>query len=170
MPSLYYLDTSALLPRLLRRAPGHAWVESICSSSSQNVITLAEVTEAEIAAALNQLTRGGVLRKKLCDEALTLFWSQVDGGEYNMISVVTSVVRRAADLCGVHALKGYDAIQLACALTARDIVRLSDAASVAKGGVALGDPIFVTEDNRLHDAALSEGFVVDTPLSHLSGT
>ena len=29
MPTLYFLDTSALLPRLLRRAPGHAWVERI---------------------------------------------------------------------------------------------------------------------------------------------
>ncbi len=55
------------------------------------------------------------------------------------------------------------------ALIARDIARLSDAASVAKGGTAVGDPIFVTEDNRPRDAALAEGFVVDTPLNHLDG-
>jgi predicted nucleic acid-binding protein len=169
MPALYFLDTSALLPRLLKRAPGHAWVENLCASANQNTITLAEVTEAEIAASLNQLVRGGTLRKRTCENALALFWSQVDGGHYNIIPVVSPIVRRAADLCSVRALKGYDAIQLACALTARDIARLSDAARVARGEAALGDPIFLTEDKRLNEAALTEGFTVDSPLNHLSG-
>ena len=170
MPALYFLYTSALLPRRLRRAPGHDWVESISRPASQNTITLAEITEAETAAALNQLVRGGSLRKKVCDEALTLFWSQVDGGEYNIIPVVSPIVRRAADLCSVRALKGYDAIQLACALTARDIARLSDAGRQARGATALGDPIFLTQDKRLSEAAIAEGFTVDSPLNHLSGS
>ncbi|WIG60447.1 MAG: hypothetical protein OJF49_003195 [Ktedonobacterales bacterium] len=170
MPALYFLDTSALLPRLLRRAPGHVWVERVCTPGSRNTIALAEVTEAEIAASLNQLVRGGILRKKLCENVLVLLWSQVDGGEYNIIPVVSSIVRRAADLCSIHALKGYDAIQLACALTARDIARLSDAARIARGETALGDPIFLTEDKRLSDAARAESFTVDTPLNHLTGS
>ena len=169
MPTLYFLDTSALLPRLLRRAPGHAWVERICTAAGQNAITLAEITEAEIAAALNQLVRCGILRKNLCENALKLFWSQIDSGEYNIIPVVSPIVRRAAELCSDRALKGYDAIQLACALTMRDIARLSDAARVARGEMALGDPIFLTEDNRLSEAALAEHFTVDSPLNHLSG-
>ena len=68
--------------------------------------------------------------------------------------------RRAAALCNVHSLKGYDAIQLACALTVRDSVR------ALHGGATTGDPIFLTEDNRLRDVAKAEGFVVDTPLAH----
>lgn len=102
MPTLCYLDTSALLPRLLRRAPGHAWIERICAPASQNAILLAEVSEAEIAAALNQLVRGNTLRKKVCDTALALFWSHVDNGDYNVIPVSSPIVRRAADLCGFH--------------------------------------------------------------------
>ena len=109
------------------------------------------------------------MRKNLCENALKLFWSQIDSGEYNVIPVVSPIVRRAAELCSVRALKGYDAIQLACALTARDIARLSDAARVARGEMALGDPIFLTEDNRLSEAALAERFMVDSPLNHLSG-
>ena len=170
MPILYFLDTSALLPRLLRRAPGHAWVERICASASQNTIIMAEVTEAEIAAALNQLVRGNLLRKKVCDTALTLFWSHVDSGDYNVIPVSSPIVRHAANLCGFHSLKRYDAIQLACALTARDTVRASDAVRIARGEAALGDPVFLTEDKRLSEAALAEGFAVDTPLNHLSGS
>ena len=91
MPTPYYLDTSALLPRMLKRAPGHAWVEHICAADSQNVIAVAEIAEAEIAAALNQLVRGGTLRQKLCHDALALFWSQVEGNEYTIIPVTTPI-------------------------------------------------------------------------------
>ncbi len=35
--------------------------------------------------------------------------------------------------------------------------------------MALGDPILLTEDNRLSEAALAEHFTVDSPLNHLSG-
>jgi uncharacterized protein len=125
---------------------------------------LAEVTAAELAAALNQLVRGGTLRKKRCNDALTLFWDQVDHGQYVMVPAVSSVVRRAADLCGVHALRGYDAIQLACALAAREDIRLAAQNSLAQG--EFGDPIFLTEDTHLRDAALAEGFTVDSPLAH----
>ncbi|MGO8949963.1 MAG: type II toxin-antitoxin system VapC family toxin [Ktedonobacterales bacterium] len=151
MPAPYYLDTSALLPRLLKRAPGHAWVEHICGADSQNVIALAEITEAEIAASLNQLVRGGTLRQKLCNDALALFWSQVKGNEYTIIPVTTPIVRRAADLCGMRALKGYDAVQLACALIFREDVRRTNAANTNPDDLALADPIFLTEDERLHD-------------------
>lgn len=163
---LYFVDTSALLPRLLRRAPGHSWLNQICDPQSQNLITIAEVTEVEVAAALNQLVRGGALRKKVCDEALALFWRQVDTGEYNVVPVSTGLIRRASELCSFRAVKGYDAIQLTCALVTRDTVRLSDAVSVAHGGSPLGDPIFLTSDNKLSEAAVAEGLVVDSPLNH----
>jgi hypothetical protein len=67
-------------------------------------------------------------------------------------------------LCSAHALRGYDAIQLSCALAAREDIRL--AAQNVQTQVVFGDPIFLTEDARLRDAALAEGFVVDSPLAH----
>ena len=60
----------------------------------------------------------------------------------------------------------YDAIQLACALAARDAARQTDVVNVAQGLPPLGDPIFLTEDARLASAASAEGFVVDSPLNH----
>lgn len=167
MPAVYYLDTSALLPRLLKRAPGHAWVERICGIESQNVIAIAEITEAEIAAALNQLVRGGTLRQKLCNDALALFWSQIEGKEYTILPVTTPTVRRAADLCSVRPLKGYDAIQLASALMFRDDIRRANAASTPPNDLVLDDPIFLSEDERLSEAATAEGFTIDSPLNHL---
>ncbi|MGH2517979.1 MAG: type II toxin-antitoxin system VapC family toxin [Ktedonobacterales bacterium] len=156
----YFFDTSALLPRFLRGSPGHLWVEHVCSPASGNTIALAQVTLAELAASLNQLVRGGILRRRRIEIALSALWRQVDASEYSLIPVDLMMVRRAAALCDVHSLKGYDAIQLACALTVRDSVRAAPAA------MSLGEPVFLTEDNRLHDAALAEGFVVDTPLAH----
>lgn len=164
--SLYYLDTSALLPVYLRRAVGHMWVKNLGASSQGNILILAEVTEAELAAALQQLVRGNVLRKKLCDDALRVFWQTVDTGGYRIIPALSPIVRRAAALCEHHSLKGYDAIQLACALAARDAARKADVENVAHGLLPLGDPIFLTEDHRLSNAAIAEGFAVDSPLLH----
>jgi len=168
MASAYFLDTSALLPRFLKRASGHKWVESICDPHRQNVIAIAEITATDIASALNQLVRGGTLHKKPCDESLSLFWSQVENNQYVLLPISSVIVRRAANLCSVRPLKGMDALQLACALMLRDDVRLARAMSADTGGVAFEDPIFLTEDHKLRDAAVAEGFVVDTPLSHIT--
>ena len=166
MPA-YFIDTSAILPRYLRRARGHKWVAGVCDPRQLNTIALAEITDVEIASTLNQLVRGGTLKQRQRDEALALFWSHVDGGQYTLITIATSTIRRTAALCDVHSLKGYDAVQLACALTFRDDVRSADAAAAATpGAAALGDPIFLTEDTRLTIAAHAEGFAVDTPAAH----
>lgn len=167
MPQRFFLDTSALIVRYLRRAVGHDWILGVCDKARQNTVIIAEITEAELAASMNQLVRGGLMRKTSCQRALALFWRQVDGNEYHILPVATSIIRRAAGLCDVHSLKGYDAVQLACALTYRDDVRIADAAAAAgPGGIALGDPVFLTEDTRLTAAAQIEGFVVDTPAAH----
>ena len=106
----YYLDTSALLVRFLSRATGHAWMQTICERTARNTLVLAEITEAELASALHQLVRGGALRKKVSDQSLGAFWRQVGASEYRIMSITSVVVRRAADLCAVHALRGYDAV------------------------------------------------------------
>jgi predicted nucleic acid-binding protein len=129
-------------------------------------MAIAEITESELAAALNQLVRGRVIRKKTPDEALVLFWDQINAGEYRIIPIILTLIRHAADLCNLHSLRGYDTVQLAAALTFREDIRLADAAGAAAGGTPLGDPIFLTEDKRLADAATAEGFAVDTPTAH----
>lgn len=105
MTQRYFADTSALIARLLAKAAGYSWMESICNLRAGNTLAIAEVTEAEIASALNQLVRGSVIRQKRCEQSLALFWSQVDAGEYHVISVTTSIVRGAADS---HAVNGAD--------------------------------------------------------------
>jgi len=170
MASAYFFDTSALLPRYLKHAPGYAWVTHICDPRNQNLIAIAEITETEIASSLHQLVRGGVLRKRAVEGSIELLWNQVGNGEYTITPLTSAIIRRAADLCSVRPLKSMDALQLACALSARDDVRIAAAVSATSGGPTFDDPIFLTEDNRLHDAAVAEGFVVDTPINHTSGS
>ncbi|MGH2517981.1 MAG: type II toxin-antitoxin system VapC family toxin, partial [Ktedonobacterales bacterium] len=166
--SVYYLDTSALLVRYIRRRKGHAWMSHVCDSGSLNTIGIAIVTETELAAALNQLVRGGSLRRKHCDEALALFWRHIADDNYTLLPVTAEIARRGADLCGVHALRGYDAVQLACALTYRDVTRAASA-DVSQGFEGQNDdPIFVTADTKLRNAAQAEGFSVDSPRDHSS--
>lgn len=170
MSTAYFLDTSALLLRFLTKLAGHTWVQEICDPSQRNLLIIAEITETEIASALNQLVRGNIIRRKSCDIALTAFWTQVNNGEYVVVPISTTIVRRAAELCNVRPLKGMDALQLACALSARDDLRLVAPLGAASGGPPFNEPIFLTEDNKLRDAAIAEGFVFDTPLNHPSGS
>lgn len=162
MPAVYFLDTSALLARYLRRAPGHAWVDSVCAPEQRNSVCLAVITQVEMSSAINQLARGKVLRQKQRNEALALFWSQIEEGQYRLIPVNEAIVLRAAMLCNAHPLRGCDAVQLACGLAVRDVARAAASASHSNRR----DPIFVCEDKRLLDAAAAEGFAVENPLDH----
>lgn len=166
MTAAYFVDTSALLPRYMLRAAGHLWMENLCDATSQNVIALSEISVVEIASALNQLARAGTIRHNRLEKALSLFWSHVDGGQFLLIPVSSNIVRRAAELCGRHSLKGYDAVQLACALAFRDDVRHANATLGLSSAASIDEPILLTEDNRLRDAGQSEGFTVDTPIAH----
>lgn len=162
MPATYFLDTSTLLARYLRRAPGHSWVNAICAPEQRNAVCIAVITQVEMSSAINQLTWGKVLRQKQRNEAPTLFWSQIEEGQYRIIPVSEAIVVRAAMLCNTHPLRGYDAVQLACALAVRDAAR----AAAVEFQISSQEPRFVSEDKRLLTAAAAEGFAVENPLDH----
>ena len=151
----YYLDTNALLARFLTRIPGSALVRSLCESDAHNTLLIAEITEAELCATFHQLRRGGGLRLASTTRLIDAFWQQIDAGLYVVLPVTTSIVRHAAALCSTHSLRGYDAVQLSCALAARDAARIADTSAI---GMERGDPIFVTADKRLQQAVVAEGF------------
>ena len=73
----------------------------------------------------------------------------------NYLIVLTSipVVERAMDLAEQHGLRGYDAIQLASALTVQ--------AELNANGTGLA--AFVSADTNLNKAAQAEGLVVENP-------
>jgi hypothetical protein len=66
------------------------------------------------------------------------------------------VLDRAVELTQKHRLRGYDAVQLASALVAGEVMRVS--------GLPL--PVFIASDSSLLMAATAERVPVDNPLDH----
>lgn len=76
--------------------------------------------------------------------------------EYNVIEVTPAVVKRAMDLIKHYGLRGYDSIQLACAMEVNEVRLL----------VGLPSLIFVSADRSLNEAARIEGLPVEDPNVH----
>ncbi|MDZ4719332.1 MAG: type II toxin-antitoxin system VapC family toxin [Roseiflexaceae bacterium] len=148
--SFFYLDSSALAKRYLLEA-GTLWVRSVVDPAASNVIIVAEITRVEVAAALAARHRatGGTTRRER-DDAIELLLQHCDV-EYQIIAVDLNVVSRAVTLTQAHRLRGYDAVQLAAALTAAAI---------------LPGLVFIAADDDLLAAARAEGLATENPNQH----
>lgn len=102
-------------------------------------VATARITYAEARAALARHQReGGITRTILRNIVRDL---DRDWGTYNVVEVAEPLVRHAGALAERHALRGYDAVQLAAALTLRRVSREVE---------------FATFDERLGAAAARE--------------
>ena len=105
--------------------------------------TTVRISYAEARAAFARLQReGSVTRTTLRSMVRDL---DRDWGTYNVVEVAEPVVRHAGALAERHALRGYDAVHLAAALTLRRVSREIE---------------FATFDERLEAAAAREGLPV----------
>ena len=132
-----YLDTSALVKLYVAEA-GSATVRAWTASSGQLVTV--RVTYAEARATLARMRRSGELSTP--DFRRAVGWLEDDWRRYNVVDCSEAVVHRAGVLAERHALRGYDAMQLAAAVEARP-----DA----------GEYLFASFDLRLNAAAAREG-------------
>lgn len=111
----YYLDASALVKRYADE-PGSTWIRQVTDPLTQNSVLIAEITLAEIAAALAAKHRapGGITQEQR-DRALSRFLQDCDE-HFLLLPVDRPVIDRAVELTQNHRLRGYDAVQLAIAL------------------------------------------------------
>lgn len=152
----YFLDTSALIKRYVRE-PGHTWVKALCRPSSGNDLYLAEIALVEVVASFSRMARESPPRLSLLErDGLVRSFRRHARRGYNIVPVDRAIMNMAADRCLAHPLRAYDAVQLACALRARD-----DATAI---GVT--PPIFVCADNTLLAAAAAEGLAGENPHAH----
>jgi len=133
-----YLDTSALVKLYVAEA-GSASVRAWIASAGQLVTV--RVTYAEARATLARMRRAGDLSTP--DFRRAVGWLEGDWDRYNVVDCTEAVMHRAGVLAERHALRGYDAIQLAAAVEARP---------------GVGEYLFASFDARLNDAAVREGF------------
>jgi len=152
--TVLYFDTSALLKRYVSEV-GSAWIVGLCHTSTDNIISTVIITKAEASAALAaKLRNGGILAADYQIAQQSMF--EDFATSYRLITVDLPLVDLASDLTKRQKLRGYDAIQLAAALTLNDILIEEEI-----------DPlIFISADEDLLQAAVNEGLATDNPNLH----
>ena len=151
MTQQYYLDSSALVKRYVAET-GTEWIARLCAVEAANTLYTVRMTGAEIAAALFRKVREGTLAASDAQAAVTRFKDDFRR-RYQIVEITDELVETAMDLVERHALRGYDAVQLAAVLELQG-ARLS---------LSLSPIHFVCADNRLNEAAEEEGLVTENP-------
>jgi uncharacterized protein len=151
----YYLDASALVKRYVNEI-GSVWVRQLTEPRPGDTVLLAEITLAEVAAALavkHRMSGGITLEQR--NRALSLFLQDCDL-RFQLLPIDRLVLDRAVELTQTHRLRGYDAVQLASALVATDVMSAN----------GLPIPTFIASDGNLLTAATAERLPVDNPLNY----
>jgi uncharacterized protein len=112
-----YLDASALVKRYVVERGSR---ETIALTADSEMIATSIVTRAEVAAALAKAVRVGVVPEVRARSAQRSFAR--DWPDLVRVPVTEALVERAEALAWDHELRGYDAVQLASALTCQESV------------------------------------------------
>lgn len=145
----YFLDSSAVMKRYVQEI-GTVWVRALTASGTGNFFYLARITDVEVTAALARRRGQPGLSVVQAVAALRQFRRDF-GQDYRVVEITIALLQRAAQLADTHALRGYDAVQLAVALD----VHARDQALV-----------LVSADAELNAAATAEGLRVEDPNTH----
>ena len=129
---------------------GTVWVRALTASGTGNFFYLARITDVEVTAALARRRGQPGLSVVQAVAALRQFRRDF-GQDYRVVEITVALLQRAAQLADTHALRGYDAVQLAVALD----VHARDQALV-----------LVSADAELNAAATAEGLRVEDPNTH----
>ena len=147
--AVYFLDTSAVVKRYIQET-GTAWVQALTAPAAGHSLFLVRITLVETVAAVTRRQRGGQISTQDAATALADFHYDF-GRQYVIVEVSAPLVGYAASLARSHALRGYDAVQLAAALEIH-----SRAPSLT----------LLSADAELNAAATAEGLAVDDPNLH----
>jgi hypothetical protein len=150
---IYYLDSSAIVKRYVTET-GSVWIRNLCQNSSYAVF-ISELALPEVGSAFARRYRRGEITDEQRHEFLDTFVSDCEHG-YHLIPVERSTIERSLELTQQHVLRAYDAVQLACALAANNVLAVA----------GLPPLTFVSADDGLLGAATSEQFQAENPNHH----
>lgn len=150
MPA-YFFDSSAMVKRYAKEK-GTNFVLSLMKPSAKNLIYVARITEVEVCSALSRRRKGRTLTDDYATRAIARYKRNFVGRFFHIV-LTENVFNEALRLADTHALRGYDSIQLACAL-------LTNQDRLAKKLPAL---FFVSADDALNKVAQAEGLSVENP-------
>ena len=133
-----YFDASALVKRYVSE---HGAADTIRLSTRAQAVATSVVSRAEVAAAFAKAVRSGILSDGDARKAQRKFAG--DWLDLARVPVTEALVARADTLAWDHALRGYDAVQLASAIAWQESVG--------------ADVVVATFDRQLWKAARREG-------------
>ena len=135
---------------------GSDWVRAIVIPAAANIVSIADITRAEVTSAFARRTREGIITLDERDALMQTFQTHCTT-QYRIVPTQPLSIDLATELLQCHPLRAYDAVQLASA----SIVNQS---LIAHG---LSPLIFVTADDRLIAAARGEAITAENPNLHL---
>jgi len=145
--ALYFLDTSALV-KLYVREPGTDEMLRLASQAGQSQMAIISVASVELRAAVRRRERMEDLGHEKASALLDLFDEHVRDSVFLRQPLTEAAIETALRLIDDHALRAYDALQLAACL------------------IISGErPVFCCSDKALLDAAGSEGLAVFDPVN-----
>jgi predicted nucleic acid-binding protein len=151
---VYFLDSSALIKRYVIET-GSAWVTNLIEPTTGNRVFVARITAVEVVSAIKRRERSGNLNASDAIASLSRFRQEI-ARNYRSVDISAKLVSRAMNLAETHALRRYDAVQLAAALEISDQTK----------SAGLSSPMLISADLALNVAAVAEGLSVDDPNSH----
>jgi uncharacterized protein len=150
----YFLDSSALVKRYVKEE-GTPMVRRLTRRTGISRIYSARITPVEVTAAVARRRKGGTLTPKNASSILYRFRQHLAGRD-TLIDLTPVLFDTAMQLANTHALRAYDAVQLAAALKIRH-ERLA---------AGLAPLTLICADAALNAAATAEGLTVDDPNLH----
>lgn len=150
----YFFDSSAVVKRYVNEQ-GSAWVAATADPNAGAHVYVAAVTGVEVVATFARKLKGNLITAADASAAVSRFHHDF-ANEYRIIDFTPVVLSRSMTMAETHALRGYDAVQLASAV------------EINRRRVALGAATmtFVTNDSELLTAAAAEGLLTDDPNTH----
>lgn len=150
----YFFDSSAIVKRYTSEI-GTGWVISISDPIAGNFIYLVSITGVEVVSAITrQVLASRITRTDAANEIAKFRHDFIN--QYRVVEISTALINRAMSLAEAHALRGYDAVQLAALLIVND-------ENIAFG---LSTLTLISADAALNSAATAEGLTVEDPNNH----
>ncbi|MFZ4764670.1 MAG: type II toxin-antitoxin system VapC family toxin [Roseimicrobium sp.] len=146
-----YFDTSALAKRYVTET-GSRWVAELTVPASGHDVVISRITRVELISAVTRRERGGSLSAAGATTARAHLLSHCVN-EYLVLRIQEGHFALAEKLAEKHALRAYDAMQLAVAVD-------------LNAQFLPPDFVFVSADDELNAAAAAEGLTFENPNHH----
>lgn len=150
----FIFDASAIVKRYVQEV-GTGWVQALTSPTAGHELFLSRITRVEVTATVTRRGHRGLPGGVSFTALLSQFRYNATH-QYNILEIIPPLLIEAERLAEVHALRGYDAVQLAVAMSLHQ-----NRVAAGMSGITL-----ISSDGELNIAAQSEGLMVDDPNIH----